>query len=161
MEKAKARYVLYTPDLAAAIAQGYLPNLPLDPATEETVRAELSGWVVRNSCDYCYEYDDYDDRSRGYSTDYIPVSDMISTKTGCYSTSDILGEILVADGHFVGVVLRLVDESHSTWQSDRRVHYPILLTDGTVIGTPHKSYYFSGESSTKESDNDYSLIKKE
>lgn len=37
----------------------------------------------------------------------------------------------------------------------------LLYTDGTVIGKPESSYSFTGESSSKESENSYSLKKKE
>ena len=50
MEKAKARYILYSKDTAASVAQGRFSYLDLDAATEQAVRAELAGWVVRNSC---------------------------------------------------------------------------------------------------------------
>ena len=159
-EKKKARYVLYSKQMRAAIKAGNFAYIDLSENDEKRLRAEMEGFVVRDSCHYCYEYDDYDDKSSGFTINDVPVAEMISCRSGCYSTDDVLGEILVADGHFAGVVLLVEEEGGNGWSNYHRKSYPLLFTDGSVDGQAKKSYSFSGESSSKDVTNDYSLVRK-
>ncbi len=159
MEKKKAHYVLYSAEQVGSILGGSFKYISLYPEDEEALKNELASWEIVNYMSYCYEYDDYDDKSYGSSTSNVPVSEMISINSGMYSTNDVRGEILVEDGRFVGVVLIITEEGGSNWSSYRNSHYCILYADGRVEGKAESSYSFYGESSSKESTNSYSLKK--
>jgi hypothetical protein len=78
-----------------------------------------------------------------------------------YGSDDVRGDILVKDGHFVGVVIFTTEELCSSWSKYRNIYYSLLFIDGKVDGKPIKTYTFSGESSSKDYTNEYSLVKNE
>ena len=161
MEKKKALFVNVLAHTTEDLRRGKYSYTALDPETEATVRAEMESWFIRNYSYYRNEYDDYDDVSTGSDVRDVPISEMISASSGWYSTDDVRGDILVAVGHFAGVTLLTENKSASTWSQSHSIEYALLYTDGTVIGKPESSYCFTGESSSKESENSYSLKKKE
>ncbi len=86
---------------------------------------------------------------------------MTSRSSGVYSTDDVIGDILVENGHFAGVVLQVREQGGSAWTSYDTKNNTILYTDGRVVGKAQSSYSFSGPSSSKDTTDTYTLIKKE
>ena len=159
-EKKYARYIAFSKDRVNSIKNGRFEFLYLDRDEEQKLQEQISEWQIHESCSYSYEYDDYEDKSTGYYFNDIDVFKILSTSSGCYSSSDILGEILVENGLFVGVVIKITEEGGGGWSSYKNVKYSILYLDGKYDGKPESYYSFSGESSSKESTTTYSLRKK-
>ncbi len=111
--------------------------------------------------EYCEEDDDYDRKYTGTSTKDVPLAEMTSRSSGAYSTDDVIGDILVENGHFAGVVLQVREQGGSAWTSYDRKNNTILYTDGRVVGKAQSSYSYSGSSSSKDTTDTYTLIKKE
>lgn len=151
----KARFVYYS------LQERKYVYLNPDTATEEALRAETEGWYIHDECDYCYEDDDYNDKTEGHSVKDVPVAAMTSRSSSWRSSSDVIGDILVEGGHFVGVVLEVKEQGGSAWTSYDRKNDTILYTDGRVIGKPESFYSFSGPSSSKDTTDTYTLIKKD
>ena len=143
MEKIYARYVPYGKGMDDALLNGARPYMTLDTETDATVKAEMAAWVIRDFCKYSYYDDDYDRGHSGTSTNEIAVDKMVSRSSGCYSTSDVIGDILVEDGHFAGVVLYITEDGGNGWSNYDRKGYCLLLIDGSVKGNPEKSHSFS------------------
>ena len=161
MEEIKARFVNLLAHSTEDIKRGSYSYIRLSPDAEAVVRAEMEGWCVRESSRSRDEYDDYNDSSSGRGLRYLPVSKMTSASSSVYSTNGIRGDILVAAGHFVGIALLTKNESSSTWSKSQSIAYALLYTDGNVDGRPESSSCYTGESSSKENENFYSLCKKE
>ena len=158
----KAKYVYYTKGCENALKNGNYGYAQLDEEEIQALQPELAGWYVCDYSTYCIEYDDYDDVSRGSDINYVAVTDMVSCCSGMYSSSDVLGDILIdTDNHFIGVVLKVTQSGGNGWNNYDRTNYAILYTNGKVDGKAEKEYSFSGESSSKEYTNSYSLVKRE
>lgn len=162
MTATKAKYVVYVNGCEEDYQKGRFGFAPLLEGQVQELNKQMQGWYVRDYSSYTYEYDDYDDKSHGSDIKYVAVPDMVSCVSGIYSTSDVLGDILITpDGQFVGVIIKLVDKGGNGWDNYRNVSYALLFTDGRVVGKPKQCYSFSGESSSKESTNEYDLVKKD
>jgi hypothetical protein len=162
MQVTKAKYVVYVKGCEEDYQKGRFSFAPLLDAQVQELNKQMQGWYVRDYSSYTYEYDDYDDKSHGSDLKYVAVSDMVSCVSGIYSTSDVLGDILInQQGQFVGVIVKIVNEGGNGWNNYRDVSYALLFTDGRVVGKAEKCYSFSGESSSKERTNSYDLVKRE
>lgn len=162
MQVTKAKYVVYVKGCEEDYQKGRFSFAPLLDAQVSELNKQMQGWYVRDYSSYTYEYDDYDDKSHGSDLKYVAVSDMVSCVSGIYSTSDVLGDILInQQGKFVGVIVKIVNEGGNGWNNYRDVSYALLFTDGRVVGKAEKCYSFSGESSSKERTNSYDLVKRE
>ncbi len=162
MSVTKAKYVVYVSGCEGDYQMGRFAYAPLLQSQQEALKEQMQGWYVMDYSSYTYEYDDYDDKSHGSDIKYVAVPDMTSCVSGSYSTSDVLGDILISqEGNFVGVIIKLVDQGGNGWDNYRNVSYALLFTDGRVVGKAEKCYSFSGESSSKEYTNSYELIKKD
>ena len=160
MGKSHALFVNAHAFAPAQMKRGGYSYMPLAPEVERTVRAEMEEWVVQEYSTWRDENDDYDYVNTGSSTRDVPLSEMISASSGEYSSNDIRGDILVADGHFVGIILRTAGSYSGTWSRSEESMYSLLYTDGRVDGNAKASSSFSGESSSKDSDDYYSLKRK-
>ena len=162
MTVTKAKYVVYVRGCEEDYQKGRFGFTPLSDEQIANLQQQMQGWYVRDYSSYVIEYDDYDDKSYGSDINYVAVADMVSCVSGMYSSSDVLGDILITpQGEFVGVIIKIVNEGGNGWDNYRNVSYCTLFTDGKVVGKREKSYSFSGASSSKDYSNSYDLVKKE
>ena len=78
---------------------------------------------------------------------------MLSISSPVYSTSEPQLDILIVDGEFAGVVIKVTQTSQSTWSSDKETFYCILYKDGTKAG--NNKGYFSSSLEDSSSDNEW------
>ena len=132
-----------------------------DEQTEEMLRNQAERWVIKDYHSYTYENDDYGTSSSDSSIIKTPLNDMTSISSGCYSSNDVLGDILVIDNEVAGAILYITEEGGNGWSNYNRKEYSLLYTDGKTVGKTTKSYSFSGESSSRYIYDSYSLVERE
>ena len=132
------------------------------PENEAEILAEVSLWRIKQTTDKNVDHDEYGDYFAGTNTRNVDISS-INGLSETISYSAPAGEIIVEDGHFVGIIIyvgRNTDRYgyhatvpinsdphyHIEWPMMRpdggevRHGYAILYTDGTTVGTPESEY---------------------
>lgn len=131
-----------------------------DEHTEAVLYKEAEEWVISHYSYYCYENDDYDSKDESSSTTLVPLTEMISLSSGAYTTDKIRGDILVLNGKVAGVVLYVMEQGGNGWSNYKSESFTILHTNGRVDGKACSYYSFSGESSSRVTEDRYTLKKK-
>jgi hypothetical protein len=109
---------------------------------------------------YEYEYDEDDYPTRGSDTKIFEVADMVSLKSGCYSTNEVRGDIVLRGGMFAGVILYMYKKGGNGWDNYDYWWYTVMFTDGSRTKDNVSYYSFSGSSSSKYYEYTYTLEKK-
>ncbi len=166
MEKIKARFLVpieetdkKTPSLTTKSFSFVYTEL--DEKQEELVRKQMSKYLLNVSSRYEYEYDDYDDGpSVSYDDKDFEISELLSLSSPVYSTSAPCADIIVSYGSFEGIIIKVTNVGGNGWNNYNEWWYTILYANGTMLGKNKSSYSFSGESSSKDEEKTYTLIKK-
>ena len=138
-----------------------LRYVELDEAATARVKAQMAEYQVVMHESYEYEYDEDDYPTRGSDTKFFEVADMISLKSGCYSTNEVRGDIVLRGGMFAGVILYMYKRGGSGWDNYDYWWYTVMFTDGSMTKDNVSSYSFSGSSSSKYYEYTYTLQRKE
>ena len=164
MEKIKARFL--TPisnenEKAYIKTEGYsLKYVTFDEETTKRLLEEASCYEVCDFNIYIFANDVVDEKTKQIRTYGTEVPKLTSISSPMYSTDELpLADMLIIDGHFAGVVVKVVQEGGNGWSNYRREYYPILFIDGKVLGTTEAHYSYSGEDYDREITNNYSLHK--
>jgi len=129
---------------------------------EDTKRilAESDEYFVSIFSSYYYENDVYGEVKKGDGYGEFAIKKMASSFSPCYSTSEPQVDILVVGKSFAGVVIKMSEESGSTWSSCRQEWFVIHYTDGSVEGKNRSEKYVYTEDNTSEDIKSYYLHKK-
>ena len=114
---------------------------------EEKVMQEAKDWVIENA----YDYQTYNEGHDAWSCDK-GVSSYDISNFGCY--------VIVKDESFYGVTFTVERTSGNGWNGSSYEGCAILLTDGTIIGSNEKNYFFSGEETETTKKDVYTLKKR-
>lgn len=166
MEKIKARYLAPLEETdkkqADIKAHGFsLAYVTLSEKQEERVKKQMSNYYLDVSRSSEYEYDDDDGPSTSYDFKKIELENLLSLSSPTYSTDAPCADIVLSGGSFEGVILKATNRGGNGWNNYDESWYVILYTDGTMLGKNMSSYYFHGESSSKEIETTYELIEKQ
>ncbi len=132
----------------------------LDEKTAKMVMEETSLYCLKDYYSYEVEYDEDPYPSRSSGVKEYELAKITSISSTYYSTDAPQGDIVVVGGVFMGVILAVSSQGGNGWDNYTSSGYTFLGTDGTVVGNKKSTYSYSGETSSKYYEDDYSLIKK-
>ena len=138
-----------------------LRYVELDEEATARVKAQMAEYQVVMHESYEYEYDDDDYPTRGSDVKIYEVADMVSLRSGCYSTDEVRGDIVLRGGMFAGVILYMYKKGGNGWDNYDYWWYSVMFTDGSMTKDNVSSYSFSGSSSSKYYEYTYTLQRKE
>ena len=166
MEKTYARFLVEVdekkePDRGTKIGPYKLTYGRLDEKTAEQVKKQMAEYTLSVYERYETEYDDDDYPSVSHDYKRFELENIVSLSSGCYSTDEAQGDILVLNGQFAGVVIKARRWGGNGFSNYDDWWYCILQADGTIVGKNESEYSFYGSSSSKERSWEYTLVKKE
>ena len=131
-----------------------------DEEDTKRILAESDEYFVSIFSSYYHENDIYGEKKKGEGYGEFTIKKMASSFSPCYSTSEPQVDILVVGKSFAGVVIKMSEESGSTWSSRRQEWFVIHYTDGSVEGKNRSEKYVCTEDNTSEDITSYYLHKK-
>lgn len=164
MERLNARFVTTSqPDKyvkALRLKDITLYWVEYDEEDANRILAESDKYFVSIFSSYFYENDVYGEVKKGEGYGEFAIKKMASSFSPCYSTSEPQVDILVSGKSFAGVVIKMSEESGSTWSSYKQEWFVIHYTDGSVEGKNRSEKCVYTEDNTTEDINSYYLHKK-
>ncbi len=131
-----------------------------DEETTKRILAESDEYFVSIFSSYYHENDVYGEVKKGAGYGEFAIKKMASSFSPCYSTSEPQVDILVAGKSFAGVVIKMSEDSGSTWSSYSQEWFVIHYTDGSVEGKNRSEKYVYTEDNSSEDVKSYYLHKK-
>lgn len=131
-----------------------------DEEDANRILAESDEYFVSIFSSYFYENDVYGEVKKGEGYGEFAIKKMASSFSPCYSTNEPQVDILVSGKSFAGVVIKMSEESGSTWSSYKQEWFVIHYTDGSVEGKNRSEKCVYTEDNTTEDINSYYLHKK-
>ncbi len=142
------------------VAGKHFQYVDLDEKTAKMVLEQASLYCLKDY--YCHEleYDEDPYPSKYTGVKEFELARLTSISSMTYSTDAPQGDIVVVGGVFMGVILAVSSQGGNGWDNYSSSGYTFFGTDGTILGNKKSEYSYSGETSSKYYEDDYSLVKK-
>ena len=125
----------------------------------EEIEKELQNWEIIDTYKWKYEDLAYDHEESGEGEKAIPFDHLVFS--GSYASNDLRGGILLENGKFAGIAVKLENTSSYGMSSSRDEGYGVLFTDGTKTGRTDYHYFHCSTEISESNDDSYSLRRKQ
>lgn len=164
-DKILARFVspVTTPDAnkkTIKVAGKPFEYVDLDENTAKLVMEQASLYCLKDYYSHELEYDEDPYPSKYTGVKEFELASLTSISSSYYSTDAPQGDLVVIGGVFMGVILAVSSKGGNGWDNYNYSGYTFFGTDGTVLGNKKSEYSYSGETSSKYYEDEYSLVKK-
>ena len=126
---------------------GYvLDTVTLSPELESAVMKEAANYFIEEQYYYRFYHEGHDHLEE-------------ERKTYQHEIADSRCHVIVKDGQFFGVAMRLEETSGNGWNGSSYERCCLFLSNGEIIGNNKKAYHFSGEETETTRESIYTLKK--
>lgn len=121
----------------------------LRPDYRSSIMKEIMQWEISVYHEYDYENDVYNDTEHEEYSKVVPMDQLISRQSATYCTGDVIGDYLIIDGEFAGVVVRTQEERTGSPSYRRSEAFCILYCDGRISGSNTHSDGYTTEDTSR------------
>lgn len=134
-----------------------LQPIEYDEITTKKLMEEICKYEISIKNAYCYTYKEDNSVDKNVENITVRLDKLINMKSNKVSTEEPIGDYIIRNGEFLGVVLFLENIEGGGWNNYKDNWYCILYENGRISGDNYCNHYISDKTCKKANSFTYYL----